>query len=79
MFAAIHVDKRDGYVFSVNVFSTYEGACNFIWQDMHDFLDYCHEVKVRGESGETMLEATVMVDGSPLATYKWTVENIYNT
>lgn len=79
MFAAIHVDKRDGYVFSVNAFNTYEGACNFIWQDMHDFLDYCHaghDVKVKGEKGETMLEATVIVDGSPLATYKWSVENM---
>ena len=81
MFAAIHVDKRDGYVFSVNLFNTYEGACNFIWQDMHDFLDYCHaghDVKVRGEKGETILEATVTMGDSTLTAYKWTVENVSN-
>ena len=43
MFAAIHVDKRDGYIFSVNAFDTYDAA----WQDMHDFLDCCH-VHVKG-------------------------------
>lgn len=74
MFAAIHIDKRDGYVYSVNLFNTYEGACNFIWQDMLDFLSDYHagdDWEIRGERGDCILEAMV---GN---LYRWSVENAY--
>lgn len=76
MFAAIHIDKRDGYVYSVNLFNTYEGACNFIWQDMLDFLSDYHasdDWEIRGERGDCILEAMV----GNLASYRWSVENAY--